>query len=105
MVDRMDGLGATFDGESKSFVFEFLLQRRNKFSDIGIALGLLGIQCVSNVLLCFIVGEFEGEVLHLGLDLVESETVCEGCMERLRLFCDMSPMFRVAFFIQLTEEV
>ena len=105
MVDRMDGLGATFDGESKSFVFEFLLQRRNKFGDIGIAFGLFCIECVSDVFIRFVVGKFEGEVLHLGLDLVESETVCEGCMERLRLFCDMSPMFRVAFFIQLTEEV
>ena len=105
MIDRMDGLRPSFDRKDKTFRLEFLLQRRYKAGDIVFTLCFFRVQRVRDIFIGIVVEEFQRQILHFCLDLVQTQPVRHGSMQSLRLTRNMPAAVGVTFCIQLTEKL
>ena len=104
MVDGVNGFGTAFDGKDKTLLLQFLLQRRNERRHVRFPFCFFGIQRVRDIFIGVIVKKLQRQVLHLGLDLIQTQTVCHRSMKRLRLFGDVPPTIRVSFLIELPHQ-
>ena len=59
---------------------------------------------MGDMLVHIIIEELQRQVLHLRLDLIQTQTVRHRRMQRLRLFRDMTTTLRIPFRVQLTQQ-
>ena len=103
MIDTVNGLRTPLDCELKTRSLEFLLQRSNKRCNISIALCFLLIERMGNILVGLVIKEFERQILHLRLNGIQTQSVCQRSMQ---LFCfarHMATTIRVALLIHCTK--
>ena len=103
VIDRVDGFGASLDGEHKPCILQLLLQRRDERGDIRVTLGFLGCQLVRDIFIFGIVGELQRQILHLRLDLIQTQAVSQRSVQLSRLFRHMTTTVAVALLVQSTQ--
>ena len=103
MIDGVNGFRTTFDRELETFLLQFLFQRTDERGYIRFAFGFFRVKRVRDIFIGIVIQELQCKVLHLGLDLIQAESMRHRSVEILGLASDMSPLIRIAFFIECTE--
>ena len=100
VIDRVDGFRPTLDRELEARVVQLLLQRSDKRGYIRIALRLLRRQLVRDIFIFCIVGKLQRQILHLRLDLIQTQTVSQWSMQTRSLVGYMPTTIRISLLVQ-----
>ena len=100
IINGMDRLGTSFNVEMQSGFFQFLLDRCDESGNIKVARTFSLVQLPFDEIVLFAVGIFQRQIFQFAFDLIQSEPVCERCIQIRGFRCQPQPVV----FLQLFTE-